>query len=134
QYADSPYTLAVVGTTIVIGGLGPGVIAALVAWRSPERRTLHARLVLWTTGILIAVPAFLVAALEWNNTLAGMGVVDKLSNALFQSVTLRTAGFNSIDLAQVGPATWTLMILVMFVGGSPGSTAGGAKTTTLAVV
>ena len=133
-YAHSPFALGVVGTTIVAGGLGPSVVAALVAWRVPARRTLHARLVLVTTLLLIVAPWVLVAALEWDNTLAGMSVVDKLSNALFQSVTLRTAGFNSIDLTQIHPATLTLMVLVMFVGGSPGSTAGGAKTTTLAVV
>jgi len=133
-YAHSPFTLGVVGTTIVAGGLGPNVLAALVAWRVHARRTLHARLVLVTTALLIVAPWVLVAALEWDNTLAGMSLVDKLSNALFQSVTLRTAGFNSIDLTQIRPATLTLMVLVMFVGGSPGSTAGGAKTTTLAVV
>lgn len=133
-YAGSAYVLTVVGVTIIIGGLGPMVIAALVAWRQPERRTLHARLVLWTSAILLIVPALCIAALEWSGTLAGMSLVDKLMNAAFQSTTLRTAGFNSIDLTLIRPATWTLMILMMFVGGSPGSTAGGAKTTTVAVV
>jgi trk system potassium uptake protein TrkH len=134
SYADDPFVLGVLAVTIVVGGLGPSVVMALTVWRQVERRTLHTRLVLATTAALIVGPALLIAALEWNNTLAGMSALDKLGNALFQSVTLRTAGFNSIDLARVNPATWTLMILVMFVGGSPGSTAGGAKTTTLAVV
>lgn len=133
-YAGSPFVLGVVAVTIVVGGLGPSVVLALAMRRRPVAHSLHTRLVLATTLVLILGPALLVAALEWNNTLRGMGFVDKLSNAFFQSVTLRTAGFNSIDLARVSPATWTLMILVMFVGGSPGSTAGGAKTTTLAVV
>ncbi|MCB9656338.1 MAG: potassium transporter TrkG [Polyangiales bacterium] len=135
-YAESPFVLGVISVTIVVGGLGPSVVMALVWFRRPrvQRHSLHTRLVLSTTALLIVAPAFLIAALEWNNTLADMSLVDKLGNALFQSITLRTAGFNSIDLARVAPATWTLMILLMFVGGSPGSTAGGAKTTTLAVV
>jgi len=76
----------------------------------------------------------LITAIEWNGTLAGMMWIDKIFNGLFQSVTLRTAGFNSIDLAQIHPATWTVMVLAMYVGGSPGSTAGGVKTTTIAVL
>ena len=133
-YADSPYILTVLGVTIVVSGLGPAVVAAMVSWRDPVRRTLHARLVLWTSAILVVVPAVLITSLEWNVTLADMSVVDKLANGAFQSITLRTAGFNSVDLAQVHPATWTMMILLMYVGGSPGSTAGGVKTTTIAVI
>jgi len=90
--------------------------------------------VLWTSAILLVVPAIMITALECNGTLAGLSFGDRLVNGAFQSITLRTAGFNSIDLAQVHPATWTVMILMMYVGGSPGSTAGGVKTTTIAVV
>lgn len=132
-YANAPVILGIIALTIIIGGLGPAVIVAM-SWRSTRRKSLHARIVIWTTAILIALPAIWIGLIEWNATLGGMSVVDKLSNALFQSITLRTAGFNSIDLAAVHPATWTIMILVMFVGGSPGSTAGGAKTTTIAVL
>lgn len=133
-YADSPFVLTVIGITIIIGGLGPAVVAAMIGWKDPTLRSLHARIVLWTTAILIMAPAVLITAIEWNGTLAGMSFVDKIFNGGFQSVTLRTAGFNSIDLAQVQPATWTVMVLLMFVGGSPGSTAGGVKTTTIAVL
>ncbi len=133
-YADSPFVLTVIGVTIVMGGLGPAVVAAIIGWKDPALRSLHARIVLWTTAILIVAPAVLITAIEWNGTLAGMSFVDKVFNGGFQSVTLRTAGFNSIDLAQVHPATWTVMVLIMFVGGSPGSTAGGVKTTTIAVL
>jgi trk system potassium uptake protein TrkH len=71
---------------------------------------------------------------EWNHSMAHLSIPSKVTNALFQSVTLRTAGFNSVDLAQIHPATWTVMIVAMFIGGSPASTAGGAKTTTMAVL
>jgi trk system potassium uptake protein TrkH len=132
SYADSPWTLGVTGVTIALGGLGPAVVVS--SWPGEARRSLQARLVLWSTALLLVAPIPLIALLEWNGTLAGLSVADKLCNAAFQSVTLRTAGFNSIDLTQIKPATWSLMMVLMFIGGSPSSTAGGAKTTTVAVV
>ncbi len=134
SYADDPFVLWVVMLAIVLGGLGPAVVAALFQWRDPLQRTLHTRLVLVSTALLVVGPALLFLALEWDNTLAGMSVLDRITNGVFQSVTLRTAGFNSVDLAAVHPATWVVLVVLMFVGGSPGSTAGGVKTTTLAVV
>ena len=95
---------------------------------------VQTRLVLWTTGILLVVGTALFGASEWNNALAGMGTWDKLHNAWFQSVTLRTAGFNSVDFEFIRPATVTLCVLWMFIGGSPGGTAGGIKTTTFALL
>jgi trk system potassium uptake protein TrkH len=132
-YADRPLVLLVVGAVIVVGGLGPPVVAALPTLLR-GRGTAQARVVLWATVLLLVGPAALFLALEWDNTLAGMGLVDKVANAAFQSVTLRTAGFNSIDFGAILPATWTLALFCMFVGGSPGSTAGGVKTTTMAVL
>ncbi|MCB9523830.1 MAG: potassium transporter TrkH [Myxococcales bacterium] len=133
-YAGQPAVLAVIALIILVGGLGPLVVVGLRRRGRPGPRPLAHRLVLWTTAALLVGPALAIAAFEWSGTLAGMGPVDKIANAVFQSVTLRTAGFNSIDLAAVHPATWLLMVGVMFVGGSPGSTAGGMKTTTLAVL
>jgi trk system potassium uptake protein TrkH len=92
------------------------------------------RLVLALAVGLCLVPAAFIAVAEWGGTLGHLGVVDRLVNALFQSVTLRTAGFNSIDLTAIHPATYALTIPLMFIGGSPGSTAGGIKTTTMAVL
>ena len=132
-YAESPGVLLVLSLLIIAGGLGPLVILALPKL-GDRRVALHVRLVLVVTAVLLLVPAGMYLALEWSNTLAELPLADKLVNAWFQSVTLRTAGFNSVDLAAVQPATWTLMILCMFVGGSPGSTAGGVKTTTIAVL
>lgn len=81
---------------------------------------------------LAATPLF--ALFEWNNCLAGMSVVDKLMNSLFMTVTPRTAGFNSIDYGQATDSANLLTIMLMTVGGSPGSTAGGMKTTTFALI
>ena len=133
-YQHDPLILHVVALVIIVGGLGPVVVVGLPEWLRTRRVALQSRLVVWTTALLLVLPAALIALVEWSNTLAAMTPVDKLTNAWFQSVTLRTAGFNSIDLAQVEPSVLTVMMALMFVGGSPGSTAGGAKTTTLAVV
>ncbi|MBN2797578.1 MAG: hypothetical protein JXX28_00365 [Deltaproteobacteria bacterium] len=132
-YQHSPAVLGVVGTIIVIGGMGPVVIVGLPALRRGSA-TLQTRVVVWMSGALLVGPAALILAFEWGHTLAGMSLVDKLSNAWFQSITLRTAGFNSIDFGAIQPATWTVSILCMVIGGSPGSTAGGIKTTTMAVL
>jgi trk system potassium uptake protein TrkH len=90
--------------------------------------------VLWTSLALTLIGFVAFLTLEWRGTLSHLGAFDRVINALFQSITLRTAGFNSIDLAACHPATIAVMLPLMFVGGSPASTAGGIKTTTLAVL
>jgi len=126
---------------IVIGGLGFLVLYNLthVRWWSRNRLrrgrlSLHTKLVLSASLFLVLFmwTAFLV--LEWGNTLAPLPWTHKLNAALFQAVTPRTAGFNVVDMAAVQPATRFLTMLMMFVGGSPGSTAGGIKTTTVFVM
>ena len=73
-------------------------------------------------------------AFEWDGVLAGLSFGDKIQNAWFQSVTLRTAGFNSVDIAKVASPTFLVMLGFMFIGGSPGGTAGGVKTTTVGIL
>lgn len=87
-----------------------------------------------TSLCLIFGGAVLFYLLERNNALLGLNQNETVLASLFQSVTCRTAGFNSIDVSQLHPATSILMMMLMFVGGSPGSTAGGIKTTTFAVL
>lgn len=126
---------------IVIGGLGFMVIYNLGSvnfWpKNPLYRgtiSLHSKTVLLGTLILTLVGWFLFVAFEWNQTLAPLDWGSKWICALFQSITPRTAGFNVIDMADVCPATLFSTIGLMFIGGSPGSTAGGIKTTTLIVL
>jgi len=139
-YQASTIPLAAVMALVVAGGLGFLVIEELhLAYRRRERGgrarlSLHSQLVLGTTALLILVGWVAMAALEWENTLAGLGVWDRLVNALFLSVTPRTAGFNSVDYAATADGTNFVTILLMSVGGSPGSTAGGLKTTTVAAI
>lgn len=137
SYQQSPYLLLTLCLIITLGGLGPAASLGLTQRmrQGPSTKlSLQVKLILWTSLALTASGFVLFLLMEWNNTLAPLSFIDKLTNALFQSVTLRTAGFNSLDLAALNPGTITLTLPYMFIGGSPGSTAGGAKTTTFALL
>ncbi|NJD20998.1 MAG: potassium transporter TrkH [Gemmatimonadetes bacterium] len=128
----SPMTLGVVGGLIVLGGLGFVVMEDLrsrIRGRAP-RLSVHTRLVRVSTTALLAAGWIYFLAFEWSNQLADLPVLHKATNALFMSVTPRTAGFNTVDYGQVSNPTFFFTILLMLVGGSPGGTAGGLKTTT----
>ena len=135
-YQRSPLVLHAIGLLIIIGSLSPLAVFALpaVVRRRSEPISAQVRLSLAATAILLLGGFLLILAFEWGNSLAGLPIIHKLHNAWFQSVTLRTAGFNSVDLSVIHSSTLTLMLLWMFIGGSPGGTAGGIKTTTLAVL
>ena len=131
-------TLAIVGALIIIGGLGSVVIAEL--WRRLRRPavrrpfSVHTRIVLATTAFLLLGGTVLFTTFEWNNTLAQLPLTGRFAEALFYAITPRTAGFNTVEYALLTPGALFLTIGLMMVGGSPGSTAGGLKTTTFALV
>ncbi len=138
-FQRDPLVLLTLTALIVLGGLGFSVITECLHFsRARTRLSLHTKLVLVTSAILLVSGTALIALLEWDNpaTLAGgdLNNGDKLLNALFQSVTLRTAGFASFDQANLRDSSKLLGLLYMFVGGSPASTSGGVKTTTLATL
>lgn len=135
-YQSSAWVLHGVAVLIVAGGLSPPAILALPAlFRGRHHAvTAQVKLGLVTTAILLGAGFVLFLAFEWANTLGGLSIGDRVTNAWFQSVTLRTAGFNSVELGGLRPATLLLMALLMFIGGNPGGTAGGVKTTTLAII
>ena len=139
-FRGAPATLLVVMMLLVTGGVGFLTLEELaLRWRALRagqalRLSLHSRLALATTGVLLAVGWLLFGLFEWEGTLRGLARADRVVNALFLSATPRTAGFNSIDYAGASDSTNFLTILFMFVGGSPGSTAGGLKTTTVALI
>lgn len=139
-FQSAPITLATVMGLIVAGGVGFLVLEELhIAWRARGRGqrvrlSLHSQLVLGTTAVVLLGGWVVCGILEWDNTLAGLGIWDRIVNALFQSVTPRTAGFNSVDYAATTDETGFITILLMSIGGSPGSTAGGLKTTTVAAI
>ena len=125
---------------IVVGGLGFTVLEDLydawVDWRMgrPLRLRLHSKIVLATTIVLIVVGAIGVWVCEHRNVLSGLDWDESLLACLFQSITPRTAGFNTLNYAVMTNTTLFLTILLMFIGASPGSCAGGIKTSTFAVV
>ncbi|OGX68299.1 MAG: Trk family potassium uptake protein [Paenibacillus sp. RIFOXYA1_FULL_44_5] len=118
---------------IVLGGLGFIVLSELFNYKKPLFRfSLHTKLVLTTTAFLIVSGAIVIFVFEYTNrmTLGPLSFDGKLWGALFQSVTPRTAGVNTIDIGSMRQATQFFMIILMFIGASPGSTGGGIKTTT----
>jgi len=132
---SNPIILHTVALLIIMGGLAPAVVLGLP--RLILRRgnvPPQVRMVAWVTAVLLAVGFLSYLALEWSYTLGGLSVGDKIHNAWFQSVTTRTAGFNSVDYGTIQTTTVLFMMVLMFIGGSPGGTAGGIKTTTLAIL
>lgn len=128
--------MLVIPLLIIAGGLGFYVWTDIISFRAKKRLALQSKLVVLTTLIFIALGTVLTMIFEWSNpaTLAGKSFIGKLANSFFQSVTLRTAGFNTIDIASTTPLSKMLGIFLMFVGVAPGSTGGGIKLTTLAIV
>ncbi len=132
-YQRDPFVTLVTAAIIFVGALGPVVV---VAWfgRAGKKTALPVRIALWMSLWLTVAGMALFAASEWTGALSGLPWLDRLHNALFQSVSLRTAGFNSVPFDELRPATQALMLPFMFIGGAPGSTAGGIKTVTFAVL
>ncbi len=137
-FMTDPWICLPIMVLITVGGLGFSVILDILHNRRFRRLTLHSRVVLLMSGTLFLLGTFLTALLEWNNpqTLAkpGVGPAGKLLASAFQSVTLRTAGFDSIGQGDLTPAAQLVSIILMFIGASPASTGGGIKTTTFFLV
>jgi trk/ktr system potassium uptake protein len=133
-YQRDPLVLHVVALLVIAGSLSPAVIADLP--RILRRRPVRAqtKIVLFMTAALLALGMAIVGGLEWTRAFGHLDTADRIHAAWFQSVTLRTAGFNSVDYAMLGPATVWIMTAFMLIGGSPGGTAGGIKTTTAFVL
>ena len=149
-FAGDGWMLMPLNLAVILGGLGfpvlfelgrriigrvkasqiGGVIESRLHW------TLSTRLVLWSTLILLVFGTVYFAVIEWNNpaTIGQMGIIEKLLNSFTQSVMPRTAGFNSVNIGEVYPATLMGMDVMMFIGGGSASTAGGIKLTTAAVL
>ena len=136
EFNSDPIVLLTLGALVVVGGLGFLVWQEIVNIRKFKDFSVYTKLVLVMTGALLGLGMILFCILEWNNpgTFGSMGVGDKLLNGLFQSVTVRTAGFAAVDQAKLTDAGKAVSMVLMFVGGSSGSTAGGAKTVTMVVL
>jgi trk system potassium uptake protein TrkH len=137
DYVGHPVVMLTLSALIIIGGLGYFVYIDITKNRLEWRKyNLHTKMVLTISAFLLLVGFLLVFIIEFSNpdTFGNLNFIEKFFAAIFQGVVPRTAGFNSIDMALVRPATAFVIMLLMFVGGSPGSTAGGVKTTTVGAI
>lgn len=135
-YVSNTFVSLAVAFLIVMGGLGFVVLQDLWKRATGDRRRLmlHSRVVLAATVVLVLFGLGVYLALEWNNQLRALSPVHRVVAALFQSVTTRTAGFNTIHESRMEPTSKLFTLLLMFIGGAPGSTAGGIKVTTMAII
>jgi len=133
---SDPVVLCTLMVLIVVGGLGFFVWEEMARVRRFRKFSVYTKLVLLTTGALILSGAALILVLEWNNpqTFGNMSPGQKILNGMFQSVTLRTAGFASVDQASLTDAGKAVSMMLMLIGGSSGSTAGGLKTVSFLVL
>lgn len=133
-FQNDYYVLLILSLLIILGGLGFTVYADLLAKDKLRKLTLHSKVVLIMTGSLLIIGTLSFLLFESSNpgTLGSMNFPSRLANSFFQSVSPRTAGFYSVDMSKIRETTIFSTIMLMFIGGSPGSTAGGIKTTTFA--
>ena len=135
-FQQDPVVLLTLSALIVVGGLGFLVWEELAEKRTFQKLSVYSKLVLSATGILLLCGWVLTCLLEWNNpeTLGGLGIGGKLLGGFFQSVTLRTAGFDAINQSALTEGSKAVSMVFMLIGGSSGSTAGGLKTVTFLVL
>ncbi|PWH07738.1 potassium transporter Trk [Brachybacterium endophyticum] len=137
QYLADPFFTIPISTAVFVGSLGFPVILVLVKkWRTPRHWTLHAKLTLATSGILLVAGLLGYLAMEWSNprTLGAEGFGSKVLASLFASVMPRSGGFATLDISALEPQTRLFTDLLMFIGGGSGSTGGGIKVTTFALL
>lgn len=137
SFATDPWICLPIMAAIVLGGLGFPVLAQLHRYgRNVRLWSMNTRIVIAMTVLLLVGGAIYITGLEWADptTLGPMNIPEKLLAGSFTAVQTRTAGFNSIDVGAMHPATWLGMDILMFIGGGPAGTAGGIKVTTFAVL
>lgn len=136
NYSSNSLVLLTISSLIIIGGLGFVVSLEILNYKKRKRLSTHSKIVLSITVVLIVLGALFMLLVEYSNpeTLANMTFKDKVLNAYFASVTPRTAGFNSISTDGMTMAGKLMTIILMFIGGASGSTAGGLKVTTFGVI
>lgn len=139
RFVGDPLVNLVISGLVIAGGIGFLVQLNVVMHLFTRRRTrllLHTRIALGMAALLLGLGMLAVAVLEWRNanTLGELPLHARLLGAFFQSMTARSGGFATVDIAALNPATLLVMIVLMYIGASPGSTGGGLKTTTLFVI
>ena len=133
---DDYFLMACIGLLIILGGIGFTVMSDFINKRSWKKFSLHTKIVVVMNFALILIGTILIFWIEYanHNTLADLNTPAQLANSCFMSISCRTAGFNSFDLAQSEQITQLTMIILMFIGASPLSTGGGIKSTTFFII
>ena len=136
SFYDNSFIMITVSLLIILGGLGYPVILDVLKNKRFSKLNVHSKLVIVSTAILLLIGFVFILGVEYNNpdTLGNMNMKGKVLSSIFQTSTLRTAGFNSIDLGLTKEPTIFLMVMLMLIGASPASTGGGIKTTTVAIL
>lgn len=133
-YNSDPFIILTVSFLIIFGGIAPVIAITLPKFLKGEKISPVAKIVFNTTIALLLIGTLFILMSSFDGALKGMSFSDKVLNAFFQSVSARTAGFCSIDLSNISCGSYFTLILLMIIGGSPGGTAGGIKTTTFAIL
>ncbi|HRX76766.1 MAG TPA: potassium transporter TrkG, partial [Candidatus Cloacimonadota bacterium] len=137
-FVDNPLLNITITLLILLGGIGFAVMIDLYRYVIGEDKVrklnLHSKIVLCTSGLLLLIGFIGFYWAEYNGSMQGFSISRRILSSWFQSVTTRTAGFNTIDFSIINPATVLVCLGLMFIGASPGSTGGGVKTTTFAVL
>ncbi|MGG2026506.1 TrkH family potassium uptake protein [Gottfriedia sp. S16(2024)] len=136
RYVEDPLVTIVVCILITLGGIGFIVMNEIYEYKRIRRVSLHTKIVLWTSGLLLVLGTILIFIFEFNNpkTLQPLSMTGKILGSLYQSVTPRTAGSNTLNIPDLTQSTLFITAILMFIGASPGSTGGGIKTTTFATL
>jgi len=141
RFGDDWVITGIMGGLVLLGGIGFVVwynLTHYYFWRRDRTRRgrlrLQTKIALAMSAILLVIMFLFLLAVEWNNTLEGLTVGEKICRSVFQAITPRTAGFNTMPIDRLNPATLWITIVMMFIGASPGSTGGGIKTCTFAVI
>ncbi|NHN31309.1 Trk family potassium uptake protein [Paenibacillus sp. S3N08] len=135
-YVDDIFINVVSMVLVILGGLGFIVLSELIDYSKTRRLSLHSKIVLSLTAFLTVLGAVVIFIFEYTNmhTFGALSLPDKILAAFFQSVSLRSSGTNTVDIAGLRQATQFFMIVLMFIGAAPGSTGGGIKITTFAIL
>ncbi len=136
HYVDDPFVNLIAMPMILLGGIGFIVIADLLDYPRKRKLSLHSKVVLFMTAVLVVVGAVVIFVFEYTNpaTLRPLDLSGKTFASLFQSITSRSAGMSTLDVGGMRQATQFFMVIMMFIGAAPGSAGGGIKVTTFAIL
>jgi trk system potassium uptake protein TrkH len=134
SFTHDPFMLLLTALLIILGGIGFVVLVELYEFPRQRQLSLHVRIVLGMTALLLVIGTLLILLFEWNKSMANLSWPYKILNAFFSSTVTRTAGFDSVPISNMQEVTWLIMIFLMFIGAAPGSTGGGIKVTTFFLI